>query len=210
MLIAAPEALARLQEGNRRFVLDRRDGELDSLRTRRLELAQGQAPFAVVLGCSDSRVPVEFVFDQGLGDLFVVRVAGNVVAPSLLGSIQFSVERFGTRLVVVLGHTGCGAVRATYEALTAPGTELSPNLAAIVERVRPALAPLLPGELPEDPTELLRAGVRANVRHSVAKVRRELLGHAEHDPSGEIWVVGAEYCLEEGVVRFLEDPGGTP
>src|SRR5450432_4889311 len=115
-MILAREALALLQEGNRRFVSDisNRDANASGVRRR---LAASQEPFAAILGCSDSRVPVEIVFDQGLGDLFVIRVAGNIVAPSLIGSVEFAAEQFGTRLVVVLGHSRCGAIETTLEQL---------------------------------------------------------------------------------------------
>src|SRR5271157_2642032 len=116
-MISAREALDRLKEGNRRFASDLRSRDLPTGQTRRRELAAGQEPFAIILGCSDSRVPAEIVFDQGLGDLFVIRVAGNIVAPSQIGSVEFAAERFGTRLVVVLGHSSCGAIEAAIEAV---------------------------------------------------------------------------------------------
>src|ERR671927_427173 len=116
-MLTALEALERLREGNRRFVSDIKNLHSIPSRARRIELASGQEPFAIILGCSDSRVPAELVFDQGLGDLFVIRVAGNIVAPSQVGSVEFAAARFGTRLVVVLGHTQCGAVTSTLEEL---------------------------------------------------------------------------------------------
>src|SRR3984957_6677479 len=140
-MIPARDALALLREGNRRFVTDLRNPE--SLHARRIELAAGQAPFAAILGCSDSRVPVEIVFDQGLGDLFVIRVAGNIVAPSQIGSIEFAADRFGTRLVVVLGHSNCGAIMATLEELGRNSREQSPNLRSIVDLIRPSIEGLL-------------------------------------------------------------------
>src|SRR5581483_1481045 len=136
-MLTASEALERLREGNRRFV--RGWHTSDATPARLAELATGQEPFAVILGCSDSRVPVEIVFDQGLGDLFVIRIAGNVVAPSGIGSVEFAAARFGTRLVVVLGHSRCGAVLATLEELRRPSENQSRNLRSIVDRVRPAL-----------------------------------------------------------------------
>src|SRR5260221_3196407 len=138
MTTAARAALDRLREGNRRFASDMRSAESLSSLTRRAELVSGQQPFAIVLGCSDSRVPAEIVFDQGLGDLFVIRVAGNIVAPSQIGSVEFAADRFGTRLVVVLGHSMCGAIQATLDELGRPSTDQSPNLRAIVDRIRPA------------------------------------------------------------------------
>jgi carbonic anhydrase len=203
-MITAAEALGRLRAGNARFVNGESDPDAMAHETRRNELVAGQEPFAIVLGCSDSRVPAEIVFDQGLGDLFVIRVAGNVVAPSLLGSVEFAAEKFGTRLVVVLGHSSCGAVTATVEELERPSELRSPNLRSIVDRIRPAVEPLLETELAQDRPGLIDAAVRANVRASVSQMRHgsrileELIG------SDGLLVVGAEYSLETGVVEFLE------
>jgi carbonic anhydrase len=201
-MIPAKEALQRLRDGNRRFVARVRGGA--TVETRPLELKQSQEPFAVVLGCSDSRVPAEIVFDQGLGDLFVIRVAGNIVAPSLVGSVEFAAARFGTRLVVVLGHSRCGAVLATLEELEGPARSTSPNLRAIVDRVRPAVEPLLATELRRDPAALVAAAVRANVRVTADHLRhgsRLLEDLLERDG---LLVVGAEYSLESGVVDFFD------
>jgi carbonic anhydrase len=208
-MISAREALKLLQEGNRRFVADRqRDARVGA--TRRNELTERQEPFAIVLGCSDSRVPAEIVFDQGLGDLFVIRVAGNIVAPSQIGSVEFAAEQFHTRLVVVLGHSGCGAVMATLEQLKRPVDKQSRNLRAIVDRVRPSVEPLLTTELRHDGQALLRDAVRANVRASASHLRHgsEILEQLiERDG---LLVVGAEYSLETGVVEFFEGvPAGT-
>src|SRR6202012_3673924 len=115
----------------------------DSSPQRRQELMSGQFPCAITLGCSDARVPAEIVFDQGLGDLFVIRVAGNIVAPSQVGSVEFAAERFGTRLVVVMGHTHCGAISATLEAITGDPGPASRNLMSIVNRVRPGIEALV-------------------------------------------------------------------
>src|ERR1700684_868120 len=142
-MIPAAEALERLKEGNRLFVERvRKRGALRDASTR-LELTQSQEPIAIVLGCSDARVPAEIVFDQGLGDLFVIRVAGNIVASSHVGSVEFGAARFGTRLVVVLGHSQCGAVLATLEALLQPTDKQSRSLRSIVDRVRPSVEGLL-------------------------------------------------------------------
>src|SRR5918995_670956 len=141
-MISAREALERLREGNRRFASGVRSNDILAS-TRRSEVAAGQEPFAIVLGCSDSRVPAEIVFDQGLGDLFVIRVAGNIVAPSQVGSVEFAASRFGTRLVVVLGHSQCGAVSATLEELRRPSEEQSRNLQSIVDRIRPSVEAIL-------------------------------------------------------------------
>jgi len=165
---------------------------------------EGQEPFAAVLGCSDSRVPVEAVFDQGLGDLFVIRVAGNIVAPSLVGSVEFTAEKFGTRLVVVLGHTRCGAVQATLDELQRPTRSQSPNLRSIVDRIRPAVEPLLASEHGYDAETLARHAMRANVRASADQLRRgsEILERLIRDEG--LIVVGAEYALETGVVDFFD------
>ncbi len=200
----ALEALERLREGNRRFVSG--DPQLDTLssESRRDRLIEGQAPFAIVLGCSDSRVPAEIVFDQGLGDLFVIRVAGNVVAPSQIGSVEFAAERFGTRLVVVLGHSRCGAVQASLEQLQRPTDTRSANLRSIVERIRPSVEGLLDTELRQKPDALLREAVRANVRASAHHLRHgsEVLERLIRRDG--LFVVGAEYSLETGVVEFFD------
>ena len=202
MTITALEALARLREGNQRFVAGLRS--LDSLLspTRRAELLTEQHPFAIVLGCSDSRVPAELVFDQGLGDLFVIRVAGNIVAPSQVGSVEFAADRFSTPLVVVLGHTGCGAILATLEDARS-GTRQSPNLRSIVTRIRPAVETLLAAGVDDD-EDLVRQAVRANVRASADHLRHgsALLEQLIHD--GRLLVVGAEYSLETGEVDFFD------
>src|SRR6188472_4126135 len=162
-MMSAAEALARLKEGNLRFVANEsRTSLLDP--TQRSALAAGQEPFAIILGCSDSRVPAELVFDQGFGDLFVIRVAGNIVAPSQVGSVEFAASRFGTRLVVVMGHSQCGAVAATLEDLLGRSSTQSRNLLSIVDRVRPSVEPLLSGRHADDPDALMRDAVRANVR----------------------------------------------
>jgi carbonic anhydrase len=200
----AREALQRLHEGNRRFASGIRS--LDSLMTesRRQDLMNGQKPIAAILGCSDSRVPVEIIFDQGLGQLFVIRVAGNVVAPSGIGSIEFAAERFGTRLVVVLGHTNCGAVEATLEELQRPSESQSRNLRSIVDRIRPSVQGLLATELKRDARELAHVATRANVQMSANALRHgsdvleRLIAH------DGLLVVGAEYSVETGLVEFFD------
>ena len=168
------------------------------------ELVDGQAPFAIILGCSDSRVPTEIIFDQGLGDLFVIRIAGNIVAPSGIGSVEFAAGQFGTPLVVVLGHSSCGAVLATLDELRRPSESQSRNLRAIVDRVRPSVEPLLDTGLAADPVALTRAAVRANVRASANQLRHgsELLEQLVVD--GALLIVGAEYSLETGRVDFFD------
>ena len=164
-----------------------------------------QEPFAIVLGCSDSRVPAEIVFDQGLGDLFVIRVAGNIVAPSQVGSVEFAAERFGTRLVVVLGHSRCGAVVATLEELQGTSRAHSQNLRAIVDRVRPSVENLLEGSSQSDPDELLRQAVRANIRASTNQLRHGSPSLEQLIDQDGLMVVGAEYALHSGLVEFFED-----
>jgi carbonic anhydrase len=203
-VISAPEALARLREGNQRFASDVRSLESLASQTRRSELAAGQEPFAIVLGCSDSRVPAEIVFDQGLGDLFVIRVAGNIVAPSQIGSVEFAAARFGTPLVVVLGHSRCGAILATLDELRRPTEKQSRHLRSIVDRVRPSVEALLATARHGDPDALVRDAVRANVRVSASQLRHgsELLEQLVD--RGELTVVGAEYSLDTGVVEFFD------
>ena len=201
-MLTAAEAFDRLRDGNARFASGQ--SEVVTGPTRRAELVTSQEPFAVVLGCADSRVPAEIVFDQGLGDLFVIRVAGNIVAPSQVDSVEFAVGRFGTPLVVVLGHTRCGAVQATVDALTNP-TEDSRQLASIVNRVRPAVESVLASSANQDTEAVLRDAVRANIRTSVERLRSgsEKLRYLTDD--AHVVVVGAEYSLETGVVDFLSD-----
>jgi carbonic anhydrase len=204
-MITAQEALRRLQQGNRRFASDTCDRATLTGRERRCELMTGQEPFAVILGCSDSRVPAEIVFDQGLGDLFVIRVAGNIVAPSQVGSVEFAAERFGTRLIIVLGHSGCGAIQATLEELCHPARCPSRNLGSILDRIRPAVEPLLPGGACHDPATLLREAVRANIRASASQLRHGASEMLEHLRCNEgLLIVGAEYSLETGLVDFFD------
>lgn len=191
-------------EGNRRFVADERSSESYASQAHRAALVAGQAPFAVILGCSDSRVPVEIVFDQGLGDLFVIRVAGNIVAPSQVSSVEFAAEHFGTRLVVVLGHTRCGAITATIDAMTAPPHLRSRDPHSIVDRVRPSVEALLGTELRHDPDALVHHAVRANIRASANHLRHgsRLVEQLIQDDG--LLVVGAEYSLETGLVDFFD------
>jgi carbonic anhydrase len=203
--VAAREALERLREGNRRFASGAPGAGGVSSLTRRAELVAGQEPVAIVLGCSDSRVPAEIVFDQGLGDLFVIRVAGNVVFPSQIGSVEFAAERFGTRLAVVLGHSQCGAVYATVEELLRPADAQSASLRSIVSRIRPSVEGLLAGELASDVDALVREAVRANVRASVEQLRHgsEILKRLIAEDG--LLVVGAEYSLESGLVHVFDE-----
>src|SRR5579862_1808248 len=197
-MISALEALERLRQGNLRFASGVRSIDAIGSQARRGELAESQEPFAIILGCSDARVPAEIVFDQGLGDLFVIRVAGNIVSPSQIGSVEFAASRFGTRLVVVLGHSQCGAIRATLEELRQPAEDQSRNIRSIVDRVRPSVEVLLRTDLRHDEEALVRHAVRANVGVSVSHLRygSDVLEKLIHNEG--LAVVGAEYSLETG------------
>jgi len=200
--LSAREAIARLVEGNRRYLQNVRS--VDSMLSHSRRDTQTQRPFATILGCSDSRAPAEIVFDQGLGDLFVIRVAGNIVAPSQVGSVEFAAEHFGTRLVVVMGHTSCGAIDAAIEAVVRRQGPRSRNLMSIVDRVRPSIESLVSTDLANDPERLRREGMRANVRTSVTHLRHgsEVLeGLAQSDG---LVVVGTELDLNTGEVNFFD------
>jgi len=203
-MVSGHEALGRLREGNRRFVASMPDTAPALSQTRRLALAEGQQPFAIVLGCSDSRVPAELVFGQGFGDLFVIRVAGNIVAPSQVGSVELAAARFGTRLVVVLGHTECGAITATIEELRQPASRHSTGLRAIVDRIRPAVEPLLDTPLREQPEALVAHAVRANIRAASDHLRHGSATLERLVERDGLLIVGAEYCLRTGVVDFFD------
>jgi carbonic anhydrase len=205
-MISAREALERLRHGNRRFVSGVRSADSLSSQARRSELASGQEPIAIILGCSDSRVPAEIVFDQGLGDLFVIRVAGNIVASSQVGSVEFAAERFGTPLVVVLGHSRCGAVLATVEELELerPRETQSRNLSSIVDRIRPSVEALLATNLRGDPDALVRHAIRSNVRVSANYLRHGSDILERRVQAGQLLIVGAEYSLETGIVDFFD------
>ena len=203
-MIPSQTALDRLREGNRRFAEDQPSETSLSGAVRRSQLLAGQQPFAIILGCSDSRVPAEIVFDQGLGDLFVIRVAGNIVAPSQIGSVEYAAEVTGARLVVVLGHSNCGAIEATINELQQPQANRSRNLSSIVNRIRPSVETLLETGLSQDRTALIRFAVRSNIRASVDHLRHgsEVLARLiDHDG---LLVVGAEYSLETGLVEFFD------
>jgi len=203
-MIPSPEALERLREGNRRFAEDLPSQSGLSGAAKRSKLLAGQQPFAIILGCSDSRVPAELVFDQGLGDLFVIRVAGNIVAPSQIGSIEYAAEVTGARLVVVMGHSNCGAIEATIDELQRPQANRSRNLSSIVNRIRPSVETLLETGLSQDRSALVRFAVRSNIRASVDHLRHgsEILERLI-DKEG-LCVVGAEYSLETGLVEFFD------
>ena len=211
-MIPAREALQRLRDGNLRFANDTRSSESLISPLRRAQIASGQEPFAAILGCSDSRVPVEIIFDQGLGDLFVIRVAGNIVAPSQVGSVEFVAELFKTRLVVVLGHSRCGVIQATLEQLQGPTERRSRNIHSIVNRVRPSIEGLLETGLRHDYDALVHHAVRANVRASADHLRHGSQVIEQMIQNEGLLVVGAEYSLETGLVDFFDgmpdDAGG--
>ncbi len=203
-MIPAREALDRLRSGNRRFALRVSETNTSLSRDRRAELASGQQPFAIVLGCSDSRVPAEIIFDQGLGDLFVIRVAGNIVAPSQVGSVEFAASRYSSRLVVVLGHSQCGAILATLDELQKPSSDQSPNLRSIVDRVRPSVEALLATDLRHDVNALVMQAVRANIRSSVDHLRHGSQVLEQLIQQEGLVIVGAEYSLDSGEVDFFD------
>ncbi len=203
-MISAVDALLRLKEGNLRFLSGNSHHlEVDAL--VRSKFFSDQNPFAIILGCSDSRVPAEIVFGQGIGDLFVIRVAGNVVAPSQIASIEFAAEKFETRLVVVLGHSMCGAVLATLDQLEQPSENRSPHLHSIVDRIRPAIEPLLDAHESIEKSQLIQLAVRANIEASVNCLRHGSQILESLIAKQNLLIVPAEYCLETGVVAFLED-----
>ncbi|MDH5516664.1 MAG: carbonic anhydrase [Gammaproteobacteria bacterium] len=203
-MIDATTALKRLKDGNQRFVNGLRSIDTMMSHTRRDKLTGGQEPFAIILGCSDSRVPAEIVFDQGLGDLFVIRVAGNIVAPSQIGSVEFAASQFNTRLVVVLGHSSCGAVCATVEEMKRPKSEQSKNIKSIVDRIRPSVEPFKVTELWNDEDALVEEAMRANVRASANQLRHGSDILEDLSENHELLIVGAEYSLETGEVIFFE------
>jgi carbonic anhydrase len=203
-MISAEQALQRLREGNQRFVADMQTGEDRPNPSHSTKLANAQQPFAIVLGCSDARVPAEIVFDQGLGDLFVIRVAGNIVAPSQIGSVEFAAAQFATPLVVVLGHSQCGAVLATVQQLLQPTENQSRNLRSIVDRIRPCVEPLLSTDLRHDMPALIRRAVRANIAASANQLRHGSQILEDLIQNDALRIVGAEYCLETGVVDFFD------
>ncbi len=209
-MITALEALKRLRDGNRRFVEGMRKGVIHTDDVDRSIMLESQSPIAVVLGCSDSRVPVELVFGQGFGDLFVIRVAGNIVAPSQIGSIEFAAEKFGTGLVIVLGHTRCGAVEATLDQLRLSTEARSRNLQSIVDRIRPAIAGLMNTELAKNKELLMQVAVRNNVSMSTNFLRHGSTIIEQMIGEGRLLVIGAEYSLETGEVDFFDGiPGET-
>lgn len=204
-MMNADKALQKLIEGNKRYIEGTADGAELTISTRRQDVADGQNPFAAILGCSDSRVPAELIFNRGLGDLFVIRVAGNIVAPSQIGSVEFACQHFGTQLVVVLGHSHCGAINATVDSLMGDQGELSPNVASIVDRLTPAVHPIVKRKQFKDKDDLIHQAMRANIEQSVnglqmrSRILRNMIDRKE------IKIVGAEYSLETGIVDFYQN-----
>lgn len=202
-MVSAVDALDRLREGNRRFASNVNSGS-GRIDTRPAEVVAGQEPFAIILGCSDSRVPAEIVFDQGLGDLFVIRVAGNIVAPSQIGSVEFAAAKFGTRLVVVLGHSHCGAIEETLQQLQESSENRSDNLKSIVDFVRPSVEPLLAQGIGDDRDAVIEQAVRANIRASAEHMRHGSVILEDLERDEDLVIVGAEYSLETGLVDFFD------
>jgi carbonic anhydrase len=202
-MTSALEALETPRAGNRRFATETGNSSNLASQERRTELVAGQEPHAIILACSDARVPTELVFDQGLGDLFSIRVAGNIVAPSQVASVEFAAEMFGTRLVVVMGHSGCGAILATIAHLQRPAENPATNLRSIIDRIRPSVEPLLETKAAQDPDALVEAAVRANIRASASHLRHgsALLEQLQGDG---LLVLGAEYSLKTGLVEFFD------
>lgn len=200
--IPASEALAQLQAGNQRFASGNPTHHLDVV--KRTELLSGQRPKAAIIGCSDSRVPAEIVFDQSLGDLFVIRVAGNIVAPSQIGSVEFAVEQFGTRLVVVLGHSRCGAIKAAIDSLSDPDTQHSRNMRSIMDRIKPAINDIILNDQSHSLEELAALAVRANISHSVRQLRHGSPILEQFVQDYGVRIIGAEYSLESGIVTLLD------
>lgn len=203
-MISAQQALEKLQQGNRRFVSGDFESGVRTATVRRKQLAAGQEPFAVVIGCSDSRVPLEIIFDQGLGDLFVIRTAGNIVKDSEMGSVEFAVAAFGTPLVVVTGHSSCGAITSAVDALKQSTDGMPTALRSIVEEVRPAVDKVIAAGGGDDRARLIDEAVRTNVRHSVAQLCQGSTLLSARLEAGQLRVVGAEYVLESGVVEFFD------
>jgi carbonic anhydrase len=202
-MISAQEALERLRSGNARFVACHPSQQIQSSEAGRAQSTFGQTPFAIILGCSDSRVPVEIIFDQGAGDLFVIRVAGNIVGPTVIGSIEFAAATLGTQLVVVLGHTQCGAIKTAIEELQKPTEDLSRSLQSIVDRIRPAIEGCV-GDSDLKGEAMNIKALRANVRASVRKLRENSPIISELVDRGSLHIVGAEYAILSGLVEFMD------
>jgi carbonic anhydrase len=193
--VAPAEAISKLKDGNGRYT----SGSLqhpDQTADRRTELANVQHPFAVIVSCSDSRVPPEIVFDQGLGDLFIVRVAGNVMNDEGLGSIEYAVDHLGSRLILVLGHQRCGAVDAAKQTIAAKG-KAPGHIQSLVTAIKPAVEATAKDDL--DTT------IKVNVKNVVQSLRSSTPILKTEVDSGKIQVVGGYYSLDTGAVTFLDD-----
>jgi carbonic anhydrase len=198
------DALTRLRQGNKRFVSGENIADVRSRQTQRNRLGGEQQPFAAILGCSDSRVPVEIIFDQGPGDIFVIRIPGNIITSPIVGSVEFAAERLGAQLVVVLGHSDCGAVQATLDEVHRPTEGLSQNWSAVVDRIRPAVEGFLATGTANDRSVLAQQAIRANIRASASYLRNESVVLGRLIKEDELHVLGAEYSLESGVVEFFD------
>lgn len=199
--VSPDEALKKLMDGNARYASDKgKTGDISD--TRRQELAKGQKPFAIIVSCSDSRVAPEHLFDQGLGDLFVVRVAGNVVDPIEIGSVEYAAEHLGSQLIVVLGHEKCGAVKATIDT----GGKAEGNIGAIVKKIAPAVNKAKASAKGDD---LLNACVQENAKKTAKDLiaNSKILKHMADE--GKIRIVVGEYMLGTGKVEILETAAST-
>ena len=202
-MISAENALRRLRDGNARYVAGEAGPAPSAHEARRKELPEMQSPSAIILGCSDSRVPPEIVFGQDVGDLFVVRVAGNIAARSQIGSIEFAAQTFGVRLIVVLGHSRCGAIEAVVAELRKPSVLQSDNLDFVIDKLRPSVEQVMTNGYGHDPDMLIAAVGRENVRRSMEALQHDskIIGElVEHE---DLVIVGAEYSLQTGVVEFF-------
>jgi carbonic anhydrase len=204
-MIPANVALKRLKEGNQRYVDNTLRVDAQTGPHHRAQLTEGQHPFAIILGCADSRVPAEIVFDQGLGDLFVIRVAGNIAEPSQIGSVEYAAAHLGTRLVVVLGHSNCGAVRATLDELADPTDIESPNLKTIIDFIAPGIQGVVDASPDATTDDRMPQAVRANVESSVEGLRTNSDILKDMIDNDELQIIGAEYSLETGAVEFYEE-----
>ncbi len=203
-MISTEQALTRLKEGNSRFINNQTNQQASQYSTDRQGLVEGQAPFAIILGCADSRVPPELIFDQGLGDLFVIRVAGNVADTAVIGSIEYAAEHLGTPLLVVLGHESCGAVKASIGEINQPSGALSPDLTAVVEMISEGIRPLIQNPSTNDEKSLEDSAIKQNVRHGISQLKEKSTLLNSYSESGKIKIVGAKYMLQSGKVEFLD------
>ena len=200
--ITSEEALKRLKEGNSRFVAGQSRQQADRYRSQLADLIGGQHPFAIILGCSDSRVPPEIIFDQGVGDLFIVRVAGNIAEPAALGSIEYAAEYLGARLIVVLGHASCGAVQAALAQLDSPGQVGSPYLQSILDHIHPAVA-ALPKVSGQEPQSVVDEAIGANIRASLEQIGNDSPILKRLMETNDLESVGAQFSLDTGTVEFM-------